>query len=59
VLFGLAHAHGGPALVVLATFAGIGYGAAYQRSGRIEAAILAHFALNAAHFLMFTYPALR
>lgn len=59
VLFGLAHAHGGPALIVLATFAGVGYGLAYQRSGRIEAAILTHFALNATHFLMFTYPALR
>lgn len=59
VLFGLAHAHGGPALIVLATFAGVGYGLAYQRGGRIEAAILTHFALNATHFLMFTYPALR
>jgi membrane protease YdiL (CAAX protease family) len=59
LLFGVAHAHGGPALIVLATFAGFGYGLAYQRSGRIEAAILTHFALNATHFLMFTYPALR
>ncbi|WP_165390939.1 CPBP family intramembrane glutamic endopeptidase [Pseudoduganella lutea] len=59
ILFGVAHAHGGPALIVLATFAGFGYGLAYQRSGRIEAAILTHFALNATHFLMFTYPALR
>ncbi|MBB3221055.1 CPBP family intramembrane glutamic endopeptidase [Pseudoduganella umbonata] len=58
VLFGVPHAHGGPALMVLATFAGFGYGMAYQRSGRIEAAILTHFALNATHFLMFTYPAL-
>jgi membrane protease YdiL (CAAX protease family) len=58
VLFGLAHAHGGPSLIVLATFAGLGYGLAYQR-GRIEAAIFTHFALNATHFLMFTYPALR
>jgi membrane protease YdiL (CAAX protease family) len=59
VLFGVAHAHGGAPLIVLATFAGFGYGLAYQRSGRIEAAIATHFALNATHFLMFTYPALR
>jgi len=59
VLFGVAHAHGGAPLIVLATFAGVGYGLAYQRSGRIEAAIATHFALNATHFLMFTYPALR
>lgn len=59
ILFGVAHAHGGAALVVLATFAGFGYGLAYQRTGRIEAAIASHFALNAAHFLLFTYPALR
>jgi membrane protease YdiL (CAAX protease family) len=59
VLFGVAHAHGGAALIVLATFAGFGYGLAYQRTGRIEAAIATHFALTAVHFLMFTYPALR
>jgi membrane protease YdiL (CAAX protease family) len=59
VLFGVAHAHGGAPLVLLATFAGFGYGLAFQRTGRIEAAIATHFALNATHFLMFTYPALR
>lgn len=58
VLFGLAHARGGPALVVLAGLAGLGYAAAYLRSGRIEGAILTHFALNAVHFVAFTYPAL-
>jgi membrane protease YdiL (CAAX protease family) len=58
VLFGLAHARGGPALVVLAALAGLGYAAAYLRSGRIEGAILTHFALNAVHFVAFTYPAL-
>jgi membrane protease YdiL (CAAX protease family) len=58
VLFGIAHGYGGAPLVVLATLAGIGYGLAYRRGG-IEAAILTHFALNAAHFLLFTYPALR
>lgn len=45
--------------MAFATLAGIGYGLAYWRSGRIEAAILTHFAVNAAHFVLFTYPALR
>lgn len=31
---------------------------AYQRTGRVEAAILTHFAVNATHFLLFTYPTL-
>jgi membrane protease YdiL (CAAX protease family) len=56
--FGLAHAGGGWRYVLLATIAGIGYALAYQRSGRVEASILAHFAVNATHFLLFTYPAL-
>lgn len=56
LLFGLAHARGGPVLVGLASLAGLGYGYAYHRSGRIEAAILTHFALNALHFIAFTYP---
>jgi membrane protease YdiL (CAAX protease family) len=58
LLFGLAHAAGGWRYVLLATLAGAGYGAACQRSGRIEPAILTHFAVNATHFLLFTYPAL-
>ncbi|WP_083684684.1 CPBP family intramembrane glutamic endopeptidase [Massilia putida] len=58
VLFGLVHWPGGPLLVVFATLAGLGNAAAYLRSGRIEGAILTHFALNAAHFIAFTYPAL-
>ena len=58
VLFGLAHAGGGPALVVMAGLAGLGYAAAYLRSGHVEGAILTHFALNAVHFIAFTYPAL-
>jgi membrane protease YdiL (CAAX protease family) len=59
VLFGFAHAAGGPAYVALATVAGAGYGWAYLRTGRIEASILTHFALNATHFFFFTYPALQ
>ncbi len=56
VLFGVAHARGGPALIVLASIAGLGYGFAYLRSKRIEAAILAHITLNTLHFIAFTYP---
>lgn len=58
VLFGLAHFWGGWAYVALATVAGLGYGWIYQRTQRIEASILAHFALNIVHFVLFTYPAL-
>lgn len=58
LLFGVAHAAGGPVYVVLSTVAGAGYGWAYLRTGRIEASILTHFTLNAVHFLGFTYPAL-
>jgi len=58
LLFALAHAAGGAALIMLAGVAGLHYGAAYLVSRRIEGAILTHFALNAVHFLAFTYPAL-
>jgi membrane protease YdiL (CAAX protease family) len=58
VLFGLAHAAGGWRYVLLATIAGTGYALAYRRTGRIESAILGHFAVNVTHFLLFTYPAL-
>jgi membrane protease YdiL (CAAX protease family) len=56
VLFGLAHAGGGPMLILVATLAGLGYGYAYLRSQRIETAILTHLALNGLHFIAFTYP---
>ena len=58
VLFGVAHAAGGWRYVVLATLAGAGYGLAFHRTGRLEMAILTHFAVNVTHFLLFTYPAL-
>jgi membrane protease YdiL (CAAX protease family) len=58
VLFGLAHLGGGPAYALLATVAGVGYAYAFYASGRIEAAILTHFAFNAIHFIAFTYPAI-
>jgi uncharacterized protein len=54
--FGLAHFAGGFAYVCIAIVAGIGYGLAFQRSGRIEMAILTHFAVNVTHFFLFTYP---
>jgi membrane protease YdiL (CAAX protease family) len=56
LLFGAAHAGGGAVLVALATIAGIGYGAAWQATQRIEAAIAVHFAVNAVHFVAFSYP---
>lgn len=57
VLFGLAHAAGGAALVVVSGLAGVGYGLAY-RVGGLQTAVLAHFGLNLAHFTLFTYPML-
>jgi membrane protease YdiL (CAAX protease family) len=56
LLFGAAHLGGGLAYGILATVAGLGYALAYQRTQRIEAAILVHIALNVAHFVCFTYP---
>jgi membrane protease YdiL (CAAX protease family) len=58
VLFGLAHWAGGPRYILLATVAGIGYGLAMRKSGRIEGAIATHFFLNFLHYTFFTYPAL-
>jgi membrane protease YdiL (CAAX protease family) len=58
-LFGLAHLGGGVSYVVLATAAGLGYAIVYHRTRSIEISMLAHFALNAVHFLLFTYPALQ
>ena len=56
VLFGFAHYAGGIAYSIWGTFAGLGYGWIYHKTGKIEASILAHFGLNAVHFLLFTYP---
>jgi membrane protease YdiL (CAAX protease family) len=58
VLFGLAHFAGGWTYVIAGIVAGAGYGLAYHLTARIEAAMAVHFALNATHFLLFTYPAL-
>ena len=39
--------------------AGLGYGWAFMRTQRIEAAMAVHFGVNAMHFLLFTYPRAR
>jgi membrane protease YdiL (CAAX protease family) len=57
--FGVAHGNGGATYVILASIAGFGYGWVFQRTGRIEASILTHFALNLTHFLLMSYPALQ
>ncbi len=59
VLFGLLHLPGGWVYACLATLAGLFYGYAYRKTQRIEASIGVHFWVNATHFLVFTYPALR
>ena len=56
--YGLSLFAGGPLYVAFVTLAGLGYGWVYQKTGCIEASILLHFALNASHFLFFTYPSL-
>lgn len=58
VLFGAAHAGGGPLYVLLALIAGAGYGWIYMATRSISAAIVGHAGLNTVHFLLFTYPAL-
>lgn len=58
IIFGVAHYAGGLLSVVLATTAGLGYGWIFWKTSRIEASILAHFLVNTAHILCFTYPAL-
>ncbi|MFN6972258.1 MAG: lysostaphin resistance A-like protein, partial [Rheinheimera sp.] len=58
LLFGVVHLAGGIEYALVATVASIGYGWAYQRSGRLEVAIVGHFALNLLHLSWFTYPML-
>lgn len=55
-LFGLLHFAGGWTYVGLSAVAGLGYAMVFRITNRIEMAILAHFALNATHFLFLTYP---
>ena len=58
IMFGLVHFGGGVQYILAATVAGLGYGWAFLRTGRIEAAMAVHFGVNATHFLLFTYPRL-
>lgn len=58
ILFGLVHFGGGIPYMLAAMVAGLGYGWAFLRTGRIEAAMAVHFGVNATHFLLFTYPRL-
>lgn len=57
VLFGGVHLGGGLAFALLATLAGLGYGAVYYWTGRLHYAVLLHFAVNAVHLLAFAAPA--
>ena len=56
LLFGLVHLGGGAAFVLLATLAGLGYGAVYYWTGRIHYAVLLHFTVNAIHQLALAAP---
>jgi membrane protease YdiL (CAAX protease family) len=58
ILFGLVHFGGGVQYIFAATVAGLGYGWAFLRTKRLEAAMAVHFGVNATHFLLFTYPRL-
>ncbi len=56
LLFGAAHLGGGWQFAALASLAGLGYALLYSRTKLIEIPIAAHFLLNLAHFVAFTYP---
>lgn len=58
LLFSVAHVGGGAGMMLLAGVAGLGYGWVYMKTGRVEAAVLMHFLLNAAHIVFLTYPRL-
>jgi uncharacterized protein len=58
ILFGAAHFGGGLSYTIVAAIAGLGYGWAFMRDRRIEAAMFVHFGVNATHFLLFVYPRL-
>jgi CAAX protease family protein len=54
--FGLAHFGGGPALVIFASILGAACGLGYYATGRLWVPVLMHFAFNALHLVLFTYP---
>jgi CAAX protease family protein len=57
LVFGVGHIAAGPAMVVLASLAGVAYGLAYQHGGLLGS-VTAHFGVNLCHILLFTYPLL-
>jgi membrane protease YdiL (CAAX protease family) len=59
ILFGLVHLGGGAPYFFLSTLVGLGSGVSYSLAKRIEAPIITHFAVNAVHFVCFTYPYLQ
>lgn len=58
LLFGLAHYPSGMTYVAISSVLGCGCAYSYAITRRIEAPILTHFALNAVHFIGFSYPRL-
>ena len=58
VMFGLVHYRGGWTYTLVQTLAGAGFGWAYHRTKRVEAAMAVHFGFDSLQFLLFTFPAL-
>ena len=58
LLFGSVHLIGGIKYFFLAFTAGLFYAYVYEKTEKVESAILIHFLLNLIHILLFTYPAL-
>ncbi|MTI01069.1 CPBP family intramembrane glutamic endopeptidase [Roseibium sp. RKSG952] len=56
ILFAAFHLPGGVFFAGFAGLAGLFYGLAFWKSGRVEVAILVHFLVNLTHILFFTYP---
>lgn len=59
LLFGLAHAAGGPVWVLCASLAGMAYALIYRASGQLGWAIVAHVAFNSLHLALLSYPQLQ
>ncbi len=57
LFFGLAHAQGGWLYCLVAIFAGLAYGLAYQVRRVPWHPVALHLGLNALHFFLFAYPA--
>lgn len=58
LIFGGFHFSLGPSYILLASVAGLFYGYIYYRFDHVIYSILAHFLLNLAHFIFFSYPKL-